>query len=44
LVAATEGRIRKLRNKCQILRDKIRAKSKTRGDCATIAAGFIHIH
>lgn len=44
LVAATEGRIRKLRNKCQILRDKIRAKSKTRGDCATVAAGFIHIH
>ncbi len=44
LVAATEGRIRKLRNKCGIMRDKIRAKSKTLGDSATIAAGFIHIH
>ena len=44
LVAATEGRIRSLQNKCTILRDKIRAKSNTRGDCATIAAGFIQIH
>ncbi len=44
LAAATEGRIRKLRNKCEILRDKIRAKSNTRGECATIAAGLIQIH
>jgi superfamily II DNA or RNA helicase len=44
LVAATEGRIRSLQNKCTIMRDKIRAKSNTRGDCATIAAGFIQIH
>lgn len=44
LVAATEGRIRKLKNTCEIRRDKIRAKSNTRGDCATIAAGFIQIH
>lgn len=44
LVAATEGRIRKLRNKCELLRDKTRAKASTRGDCATIAAGFIQMH
>jgi superfamily II DNA or RNA helicase len=43
LVAATEGRIRKLRNKCEILRDKIKAKSQTRGEGVTIAAGFIQI-
>ncbi len=44
LVAATQGRIRKLQNKCEILRDKIRTRSNTRGDCATVAAGFIQIH
>lgn len=44
LVAATEGRMRALRNKCQILRDKISAKSDTRGEGVTIAAGFIQIH
>ena len=44
LIAATEGRIRKLRNKCGVLRNKILAKSKTWGDCATVAAGFIQIH
>lgn len=44
LVAATEGRIRKLQNKCEILRGKISAKSTTRGDCATVAAGFILFH
>jgi len=44
LVAATEGRIKKLRNKCDILRDKIRAKSQTRGEGVTIAAGFIQIN
>ncbi len=44
LVAATEGRIRKLRTKCELMREKTKAKSNTRGDCATIAAGFIQIH
>ena len=44
LVAATEARIRKLRSKCESLRARIRAKSTTQGESATIAAGFIHIH
>jgi len=41
LIAATKGRIDKLRRKCEILREKIKSKSKTCGDCATIAAGYI---
>lgn len=44
LAAATEGRIRALKNKCRILRDKISVKSNTRGEGVTIAAGFIQIH
>jgi superfamily II DNA or RNA helicase len=44
LVAATEGRIRTLQKKCMILRDRISAKSITRGEAVTIAAGFIQFH
>lgn len=44
LVAATEGRIRKLQSKCEIMRGKITAKSNTLGDCVTIAAGFVLFH
>jgi len=44
LVAATEGRIKKLQNKCKILREKVQAKSSTTGEAVTIAAGFIQIN
>ena len=44
LVAPTEGKMRKLRKKCELLRKKIVAKSSTRGEGTTIAAGFIQVH
>jgi len=43
LVAAMEGQLLSLRNKCEAQRHKIEQK-RTTGDCATIAAGFILIH
>ena len=44
LIAATEGRINKLRKKCEILRTRIESKCVISADCATIAAGFVQVH
>jgi superfamily II DNA or RNA helicase len=40
LVAAMQGQLESLRRKCEAQRQKIEHK-QTKGDCATIAAGFI---
>jgi superfamily II DNA or RNA helicase len=44
LAVATEGKIEVRRKKCADLGAKIEAKSQTRGDAVTIAAGFIEYH
>lgn len=44
LVAATEGRIRKLHDKCELMRDKVGFKAETRGENVTIAAGLVQFN